>query len=124
MTMQWNLLCRSVSVEDLMLEHITWQEDAMRVIFSKTKSDQTGEGISNDKFIYSNVINPTVDPILALGVYIFCKQRNSQNGCNYPLFEGNDQKARFSKILHDVVGFIPDTYDLGNIIWLMDIKVT
>jgi len=116
MTMQWNLLCRSVSVEDLMLEHITWQEDAMRVIFSKTKSDQTGEGISNDKFIYSNVINPTVDPILALGVYIFCKQRNSQNGCNYPLFEGNDQKARFSKILHDVVGFIPDTYDLGNII--------
>lgn len=36
-TMQWNLVSRSVSVQDIMLEHMDWHGDALVVQFAKSK---------------------------------------------------------------------------------------
>ncbi len=52
--LQWNLVSRSVSVEDLQLEHLDWSGDRLHCHFAKTKSDQTGEGNSNIKSVYAN----------------------------------------------------------------------
>ena len=37
LTMQWNLVSRSVSVQDLQLEHLDWHGDALKVCFAKSK---------------------------------------------------------------------------------------
>ena len=36
-TMQWNLISRSISVEDIHLEHLDWHGDALKVHFAKSK---------------------------------------------------------------------------------------
>ena len=36
----WNLIARCVNVSGLMFQHISWEGDAMRVVFPTTKADQ------------------------------------------------------------------------------------
>ena len=59
----WNLIARSHSVSNIMLQHMDWRNDSLVVIFAKSKSDQTGEGCANEKHVYANPINPIVCPI-------------------------------------------------------------
>ena len=44
--LRWNLMCRSVNVDKLMFQHITWREDCL---LAMPKCDQTGEGGRREK---------------------------------------------------------------------------
>jgi hypothetical protein len=98
--LQWNLMARSATVASIMLQHISWQDDAMIITTPKHKGDQEGEK-SIPRHVYANPLDPYICPILALAVLTFSKSfyhdPNERN--NYRLFEGEKQEARFSKLL-------------------------
>jgi hypothetical protein len=71
-----NTIGRSDNIDDLLLEHIDWENDALTIKFVTTKSDQSGETTSEVKRIYANPFKPEICPILALAVYMFCKRRS------------------------------------------------
>jgi hypothetical protein len=48
---------RSNSVHGIMFHHITWKDDCLVITFPKSKCDQTGEGLSNDKNVYAYLYN-------------------------------------------------------------------
>ncbi len=85
----------------------------MQVHFARSKGDQTGEGMSNVKHVYANPVRPEVCPVLALAVYVFCKQERTSTTVGSKLFEGADQKGRFSDVLQDILELIPAHVDLG-----------
>ena len=66
----WNLIARCVSVASLMYIHISWKEDAMVVVFPKTKSDQEGKNCS-PKHVFANTKHPEICPILSFAIIYF-----------------------------------------------------
>ena len=67
--LMWNAMSRSDSIEDLRMEHITWNNDSLTIEEQGHKADKAGK----DKFakhVYANPLNPVICPILALGVMI------------------------------------------------------
>lgn len=112
MVFMWNLMARSDSVNSIMLQHIDWRDDSMVITFAKHKGDQTGEGLSNDKHVYANPINPLICPVLTLAVLILTKNRLGLSTTSQ-LFEGNSSEGRFNKILASVIKDIPEEVNLG-----------
>lgn len=114
-TLQWNLVSRSNSVENIHLEHVSWHGDSMRILFAKSKGDQTGEGLSNEKHIYPNPKRPEVCAILALAVYFFSTSRPLKDGelKDTKLFPGTFQKAHWADLLQDGIKNVEDGIDLG-----------
>ena len=114
----WNLIGRSNSEGYIMLQHIDWSQDCLRIKLVKHKGDQTGEAIGSDKHDYANPFNPSICPILVLAIYIYCKYRGS-DAVKQQLFDGNDSESRFGKVLVKVLKLIKETcpdVDLGAII--------
>jgi len=111
-TLSWNTMGRSHSVGGLMLQHIRWKDDCLVITFAKSKCDQTGEGLSNDKHVYANPLVPYICPVLSLAVMIFTKHRG-ENLNNHKLFGGLDPENRFSKILKSMLEEIPEEVNLG-----------
>lgn len=118
--LQWNLVSRSVSVEDVQLAHVDWVGDCMEIKFAKSKSDQTGEGISNDKHVYANPVNPEVCVITALAIFFLCTprtcitQRDGKKKLkDSKLFPGTNQKSRWRDILSGSVLDVVDPMALG-----------
>lgn len=116
MTLEWNLMCRSVNVEELHYCHISVFMDSFKIIFHKTKSNQSGDGPANEKHIFANPYRPESCCVLALAVYELSKSivintsTNNNNNNNEiddnidrKLFHGSNQKSRFSEILHTVL---------------------
>ena len=67
----WNLLARCCSVSKLMYQHITWENDAMVVVFPTHKGDEEGnDGLP--KHVYANPSCPEICPILSFAVYVWC----------------------------------------------------
>jgi hypothetical protein len=56
MLIQWNLMCRSNNVEDLMLAHLQWADDHMLVYFRKQKNDQDGSRSQEPRSVYANPV--------------------------------------------------------------------
>ena len=102
---------RSDNIDDLLLNYIDWENDAMTVVFVTTKSDQAGERTSEKKRIYANRFNPSICTILSLAVYTWCKRRTSDN--NKKLFDGDEQNKRYYQILMNAMKEIPASIDLG-----------
>ena len=100
-TICWNTMGRSHSVAGIMFHHITWKDDCLVITFPKSKCDQTGEGLSNDKHVYANPYKPAVCPILALAVMVFCTYR-ADGSEQHKLFGGNGPVNRFIKILKKI----------------------
>jgi len=108
----WNLIGRSNTVGNIMLQHMDWGGDCIKIKIAKHKGDQTGEGIGNEKHIYANPYNPAICPILALAVFIFCKYRGN-DVVRQQLFD------RFGKALMKVLKSVRDAnpnIDLGAVI--------
>lgn len=68
--LSWNLIARCVNVSGLMFQHISWEGDAMRVVFPTTKTDQEGKNCS-PKHVYANPLRPQICPILSFAIYFF-----------------------------------------------------
>jgi hypothetical protein len=101
LTMMWNLMSRSDSVQNLMLEHLSWSEDALIVEEQGHKGDQTGSE-RYGKHVYANPDNPSICPILAYSVNVFC-ERNRQGPGSHQLYFGTDTKGRFNHNLGKLV---------------------
>ena len=54
-TLMWNLMSRSISVAEIMLVHLSWTGDCLKVAWPMHKGDQTGK----DAFDRSVFANPT-----------------------------------------------------------------
>lgn len=70
--LQWNLLARSESVANVMLTHVSWEEDALVIATPKSKSDQEGAKCFG-RHLYANPSNPVICPILAFAILTFSR---------------------------------------------------
>lgn len=95
LTSQWNLMCRSISVQTLQSHHLIAEDDSIGVVFYKTKTNQEGAGPKDPRHIYANRMSPSTCWITALGLYLACHPR-IQPGSVFP---GANQKLRFGKAL-------------------------
>jgi hypothetical protein len=95
----WNLMSRGDSSESLMLQHITWSEDALIVEEQGHKGDQTGEA-KFGKHVYANPIEPHTCPILSLAVLLFCTTRKP--GGRQQVFLGTNSRDRFGHLLTEL----------------------
>lgn len=92
---QWNLMCRSASVENLSMSHLTSADDSIGCILHKSKTNQEGNGPKDPRHIYANPLSPSTCWVLSLGMYLACNPLL----CYGSLFPGSNQKNRFCKIL-------------------------
>jgi hypothetical protein len=98
----WNLVARCVSVASLMYIHISWKEDAMVVVFPKTKSDQEGKSCS-PKHVFANTKHPEICPILSFAIFVFTSGIR-RNGASPIVFSDNisNTEDRFSNWLKTI----------------------
>jgi hypothetical protein len=73
-----NTIGRSDNIDDLLLSHIDWENDALTIKFMTTKPDQAGEKTCEVKRIYANPFKPEICPIFSLAMYVFCKRRSKK----------------------------------------------
>ena len=105
-----NTIGRSDNIDDLLLENIDWENDALTILFSNTKSDIEGETTNEKKRLYANPFMPTTCVILGLAIYTWCKFRNAGDK---HLFDGGDQNKRYYKNLLHALEKIPAHIDVG-----------
>jgi hypothetical protein len=98
----WNLMCRTVNTEQILLEHLEWDHDSLVVLFAKTKTDQESENPKDGKHVYANPLIPEICPILSLGMYFLSNPKLVTEG-SCLLFSGSNQSKRFSRIIHDLL---------------------
>jgi hypothetical protein len=96
--LMWNLIDRSVTVADILLEHISWQDDSLVVTIPMHKGDQEGSRC-NSKHVYANPTQPEICPILALALHAFTHSQNK----SAQLFEGTFQETRFSHLFQKLL---------------------
>jgi hypothetical protein len=114
--LQWNLIARAKSVAMLMMEHISWESDALLVTIPKHKGDQEGSNVF-PRHLYANPSDPFICPVLSLAVLVFVRvlrfdpvgsSSSSQAALpNYRLFDGDNSETRFSDIFKKVITALP-----------------
>jgi hypothetical protein len=92
--MSWNLMCRTINIESIKFIHLDIYEDALAIFFGNMKNDQEGDTLKDARHVYSNPLEPTVCPILSLGLYLLTFSNNFDS-----LFPGTRQSSRFSNCL-------------------------
>ncbi len=95
LTISWNLICRAGNTEEIHFNHMSWESDALGVIFVTSKTDLSGEKPRDPRHIYANPLIPEVCTITALGIYLLCFDLRTAT----KLFTGNDQYDRYRKYL-------------------------
>ena len=113
--LQWNLIARSATVGGMMMEHVSWEGDALLISTPKSKTDQEGAKIF-PRHVYANPVNPTICPVLALGVLIFTRvlrhdpAQPVDAACppSFAIFDGAHSEARFSQTLHATMDSLPE----------------
>jgi len=102
--MSWNLMARTNNTAGISCKHLGWSQDSLTVVFGKTKTDQSGESNKEARSIFANPFNPSICPILALGLYLMsvADLRTSTAG-DSSLFPGGNQATRFSKHMKSVL---------------------
>jgi hypothetical protein len=86
--LSWNLMARVGNVMDILLKHIDWKGDHMRVYFAHLKTDQEGNTAKHPRAVYANPLSPGICPVLAMGLF-FVSFPCSEN--QLKLFEGGHQ---------------------------------
>ena len=99
LTLSWNLMSRATNVLETRLSNLQWQNDALMIFFGHMKNDQGGDRSKHPRAVFANVFKPWICPILSLGLYFLV---NDFNDLSQPLFEGERQFSRVSKIFKDL----------------------
>lgn len=110
LTTQWNLMCRSKSVETIDTTHLVDLDDSIGCILYKTKTDQEARGPRDPRHIYANPFRPSSCWVTALAIYLACNPAQSPG----QLFPGSNQKIRFGKALQRALGKLNDTKMYGT----------
>ena len=113
--LQWNLIARSATVDAMMMEHVAWESDSLLISTPKSKSDQEGAKCFA-RHLYANPLNPIICPVLALAVLVFSRiakhdpahSAASPTLPNYRIFDGANNKSRFSEILGRMIAAVPE----------------
>lgn len=98
----WNLFARSCNVGKLMLHHISWENDSLKIVLPKHKGDQEGARIY-PKHIFANPLRPKVCPVLALALFVFSCLRNQRENRDWTLFAGDNEEGKYSHWLKDIL---------------------
>ncbi|KAE9052354.1 hypothetical protein PR001_g597 [Phytophthora rubi] len=99
LTTQWNLMCRSKSVETLRTSRLLSAEDSIGCVLHKAKTNQEGSGPKDPRHMYANPDAPATCWVTALAVYLACNPRQKPGA----LFPGSNQKLRFEKALAEAL---------------------
>jgi hypothetical protein len=100
LVLTWNLMCRANNTSRICMSHLQWFNDAMRIFFANTKTDQQGnQQAKYPRHIYANPGDWVVCPIFALAMYLTSFNTPLDN--NSHLFPGKNQFKRFSRLLRD-----------------------
>jgi hypothetical protein len=111
----WNLFARSCNVGTLMLQHISWENDSLKIVLPKHKGDQEGARIY-PKHVFANPLRPEVCPVLGLAIYIFSCLRAQRENRDWTLFAGGKVEAKYSHWLKEILqNDILVNADLGNL---------
>lgn len=90
----WNLMARSITVSDLLWRNIGWSGDHVTITYERSKTDQ--EGINQiPRAIYANPFNPSICPILALGLKV-CSESSTDARSAPRLFHSEHANKLFS----------------------------
>ena len=93
-----------------MMEHVSWEGDALLVSTPKHKGDQEGAKCFS-RHLYANPLHPVICPVLALAVLTFMRvlkhdpqadkgaPSSSASPPNYRIFDGAHSESRFSEVL-------------------------
>ena len=100
LNMQWNLISCSEDTENISFSQLKWENDHLKVYFSKHKSDQIGLNKDEARHKYSNPKDPAVYLIQALASYLLVFPEIFINGNK--LFPGNDQEKRWNICLNRI----------------------
>jgi len=111
--LQWNLISRSCTVASMMMEHVSWEGDAMLITTPKSKTDQEGAKVF-PRHVYANPASPTLCPILALAVLIFTRVLrhdasqpiDSPSLPSFRIFDGAHSEQRFGEAMHAAMGLL------------------
>ena len=97
----WNLAGRSNSIGTLQFANLAVKDDAIGITFPTTKTDKTGDN-KIERHVYANVVNPSICPYLALGIFVFTAGRRNlyAESLIQLLFGQKNAEARFSKWLN------------------------
>jgi len=100
-TLSWSLMCRASNGVPICLNHLSWTEDALCVMFAHMKNDQTASKPREPRHVDANPLNPSICPILSLALYLACFARIESNceSASASLFPGHSQYARYSTCL-------------------------
>ena len=92
----WSLCCRTNNTESIKMSHLRWHQDALKVQFGLTKSNQEAER-EEWRLIFSNPHDPSICPITALSIYlaVVTHQYSAQDR----LFLGGSPADTFHKAL-------------------------
>ncbi|KAE8902325.1 hypothetical protein PF003_g14132 [Phytophthora fragariae] len=93
MVIAWNLMCRSSNAFRIRYSHMEWRGDALQIYFAHMKNDQGGDRPRDPRHIYANPLQPSICPILALGLYWASSNFDGSD----LLFPGSNQNERFRK---------------------------
>jgi hypothetical protein len=128
--LQWNMMCRSITVVSLKLEHISWSMDSLVITVPKSKSDQEGANCF-PRHLFANPEKPYVCPVLALAVLLLYKSflhdhhpEENQSDSNesesdkdekkeevrmqhFSVFDGSDSQGRYSAVLKKAIQALP-----------------
>lgn len=112
--LQWNLIARTATVSTMMMEHVSWEGDALLVSTPKHKGDQEGTKCFS-RHVYANPLSPVICPVLALAVLTFTRvlrhdpEAAPQSLPNYRIFDGSSNDDRWSQLLAQVIGGLPES---------------
>jgi hypothetical protein len=113
LVLQWNLIARTATVSSMMMEHVSWEGDALLISTPKHKGDQEGVKCFA-RHLYANPLSPVICPVLALAVLTFTRvlrhdpQAGAQSLPNYRVFDGTSNDARWSEALGRILSLLPE----------------
>jgi hypothetical protein len=113
LVLQWNLIARTATVSAMMMEHVSWEGDALLISTPKHKGDQEGVKCFA-RHLYANPLNPVICPILALAVLTFTRvmkhvsEAGDHSLPNYRIFDGSSNDARWSELLGRIISSLPE----------------
>ena len=70
-------MARSSNIVGLLWNNLRWTEDCISVVYEKSKTNQKGTK-KTERYIYANPKNPSICPILALGLKLVSETDFSQ----------------------------------------------
>jgi hypothetical protein len=114
LVLQWNLIARTNTIASMMMEHISWEGDALLISTPKHKGDQEGVKCFA-RHVYANPSNPTICPVLSLAILTFVRSIRHdhelsptvQSLPNFRVFDGTDNTARYSDVLGRIIATVP-----------------